>query len=521
MTENYESFLKYTDEFFNTQISAFGPGLFRSSADPDKLYKIYLDHIHPCVRQEYVCRTCEKFIRNFGGLVVVDADGALQSAVWNAEYANDDLRESIDEMMSYVTHQRITGVFIYHQDRLGIGETGKWIHPSLTVRQPISLGPWCPNHAEASKNEDFRLVSHDLYRIPKADFEQAVRILGSGHANRADKVYGQATWFLHLKGVVENLRPRERDNIVWKWTFSAPSGHCHLSSSVLGTLLDDIQKHVPFDVMMRRFGEKMDPMQYQRPSAPPKEGAISAAEKIVNEMGLEKAFERQIAPASEVLEHAIWTPRPEQPPKKSGIFDHLRSFGRSISGSVNIPNTVVTFTKFRRDVMLQADRMQILLKNTRSPFVFFSKAVDMSAPPILQWDRPEKRNQYSVYVYKDGNLPSDVGLAEGWVDVLGVVLNPSDWNSEGEFPHFGRSVMFLVPGTETRIGKVESALFPETLKTELHSIRATIAAHSSKSKLKGCQEPHAVGLAIASGWNPDIKVISSLGESIYNIDRWE
>jgi hypothetical protein len=64
---------------------------------------------------------------------------------------------------------------------------------------------------------------------------------------------------------------------------------------MIGTLLEDIHVGLPFDDFKAKFAAKMHPLQYQRPQAAPKVGAIAQAEKLVEQLGIVRSLKRRFA----------------------------------------------------------------------------------------------------------------------------------------------------------------------------------------------------------------------------------
>lgn len=139
------------------------------------------------------------------------------------------------------------------------------------------------------------------------------------------------------------------------------------------------------------------------------------------------------------------------------------------------------------------------------------------APPILQWDREEARNPFSVYFYNGGSLPSDWGLASGWIDVDAVTLRPEQWNALNR-PNGTKTALFVLSGArDHRNGSL--GLFPENMRSELHAIRSTIEAFSRAGTLSGADDASANG--VAPGATDKVRVTTATGRVIYLIDRWD
>ncbi len=68
---------------------------------------------------------------------------------------------------------------------------------------------------------------------------------------------------------------------MWRLIASAPDGFCHPRASMIGVLLDAIAVGMSFDAIKSHFNEKVYPLLYQRPQAPPSAGNIAIAEATI------------------------------------------------------------------------------------------------------------------------------------------------------------------------------------------------------------------------------------------------
>jgi len=145
------------------------------------------------------------------------------------------------------------------------------------------------------------------------------------------------------------------------------------------------------------------------------------------------------------------------------------------------------------------------------------------APPILQWDDPEKRNPFSTYVYTHGSMPSQWNIITRKSEVTAVCLAPSMW--QPGFDHAGKSVCFILQDAkDLRYKDSGNAIFPETLKSEFHGIRSVIEAYSKSAVLGGFEESSACGISKSANnanWDLLLRVTSDIGATSYRLDRWD
>ncbi len=152
----------------------------------------------------------------------------------------------------------------------------------------------------------------------------------------------------------------------------------------------------------------------------------------------------------------------------------------------------------------------------RGSFFAHVTAVHPDAPPILQWDRADKRNPVSRYTYHGGSSSRSFGLDPGLAVVTGIVINPAQWFDS--MSHHDSHAVLLLAGArdETRYGSL--ALFPETLRAELREVRSVIEAHSRSKSIERTDGPNAAGL---SAKGSIVLATDKLGVTVrYLIDRW-
>ena len=92
---------------------------------------------------------------------------------------------------------------------------------------------------------------------------------------RGDQVLGRAEWFLDVLNRVNGNR--DGRNLLWKAAASAPVGFCHITSGVLGKLLEGIMDGLNLDRIQRRFArlEEIETL-WKAPAPADHEGGVFA-----------------------------------------------------------------------------------------------------------------------------------------------------------------------------------------------------------------------------------------------------
>jgi hypothetical protein len=362
MNTQYESILKQVRSQFNTVNEV----MFTTNVEG--LYELYLANL-PGDVQVHTCNACRRFIEQYGGLVTIDQQGQIKSALWYG--TSDFYGPAVEAMRKAVERSKVTGVFYPSKSELGTAKTGDWLHFAVATRAVPDA-----NQKMAQKLEEFKMMQRNLTKYKLEEVEQAFQILNSETLYRSRSVIGPIEWFMNLH---ENLKTSpNRANLLWKAVATAPSGWTHQQTLVTGTLLDDLADGKPFNQIKASFEAKMRPDQYQRAQAAPNVGVIQQAEKLFAEMGLAPALNRRYARLSE-LPVKLWTPSTVA---TGSLFGHLLPKAETIE----TPPVVMTWEKFQKKVLPYAESISASADESR--FMALVTADDPKAPNLFQWDNP-------------------------------------------------------------------------------------------------------------------------------------
>lgn len=495
------------------------------------LYDFFLAKLPASLRQHYECRACRRFVDKFGGLVTINESGYIASPFWSDWDLPGVFGDVVADLAFAAARQRVTGVFLSSDPLWGLdtnaspkSPTGAWHHLHVApTREMLFYGVTkSAEQAMAEKHEDFGMLSRALTEYPAVVVQQAHTLLTTGTLYRSEKCIGVATWLLNLHATIATLRGAQRANVIWRFVATAPPGFCHVRSTMIGTLLDDLVAKKDFAEIKRAFDSKMNPLGYQRPKAAPTDGQLAAAEKIVEKLASAGSLARRFATLEEVLPHALWVPRVSTYVPSPGVFSHLKAAAKQAE-PIDVPAQTITWDKFNWTVLPKASQVELYVPAT--PILFFAcvTASDPIAPPILQWDRPEQRNPVSWYVPSSGARGYLWGMQEGtFHDVTAITPQPSSW-LDSPTSHMGEGAYFFLKGARDLHSDKGIGLFPEILKSEYHGIRAAMEAYSNSQELGNKDGATACGVALQKGgtWNQLVRVTVDGARIWYRIDRWD
>lgn len=513
--EQYRSFLeRFEQDVLGTSAGA----LFMT--DAVGLWDAYLASFPDDERQFHNCNACRHFVERYGGLVTISEDGIPMTALWHHSPSVSEYRPAFDNLRSIVRRAKVTGVLLTKDPVLGHAITGVWRHFSL--RAPVACkarpGILTPFQQMAEKREDQANVMRALVEFPSAVVDQALTILKSDALYRSEKVLGQAEWLHALHVAWDAAKGDRRSNVVWRAVAAAPAGFCHPRASMIGTLLEDIAAGLPFEDVSRKFRAKMAPNVYQRPQAAPSAGTIAQAEKLVAELGIARSLERRFARLDEIS--TLWKPETVAAPEPGGVFGHLQQKGTESASALVVSAQKITWEKFARAVLPDAKGIEFHVPYSGA-FCALTTAVHAGAPPILQWDQEERRNPVSHYLYVNGSPAANWGLSTGLCEVTAIALKPWQWFG-AKCEHQGSAALFILKGArDSRTGQ-GNALFPETMRSDLHGVRAVIESYARTAALGGREESDACGYMMNTGSPVTVRVRAKNGTRLdYTIDRWD
>lgn len=480
--------------------------------DAGGLNDIYLDTL-PQERQEHNCYACRRFIETYGGLVAINEGGETIPVMWKSEGVPEFYRDSFAALHQKVGKARVASVFLTKQTVWGTPLTGVWSHISVNVPAKFVYqeGALTAGQAMAAARENFRTVATALTEFKPAMLDQALRLLRADTLARSERFIGPVEW---LRNLHDRPKGRAGENVLWRAVALAPEGYCHPKASVLAPLLADIAAGLPYDDIKAKFDAMLHPLRYQRPQDLPSAGNIKAAEALVEKLGLGPSLERRFARLDEIV--TVWRPKGRPEEKLTvGVFAHLRPKDRTAVPTVDMPALTMTWHKFASTVLPDAEAIEIRLPE-RGNYTAMLTSENTEAPPILKWDNP-----FSTYVYHGGSSPSQWGLHGTWGKITAISHSPNLWG-DGPSTFLGDNLILVIEGAVDSRTDAGNAIFPETLKADLHGIRATIEAYSKSAIISGREEASACGYSIGkNGSECVLRVLIDGSLNTYHIDRWD
>lgn len=533
-SDNYPIFSKLLKENF-TKNTADGKPLFRTKCKD--LFTTFLENIPEEGRQHYNCSRCRSLVNRHGGLVKIDETTyEITSALWDETDVPEFFKEAILAMKNRVLKLSITSAFYSDLADLGTATTGEWNH--MAVKLPVNMV-----NMSVTKNagqlmndtiQNFALMKKTLKLFNLEVIKEALRLLKAENLLGWEKCIGPVQWLfdLHTK-YFSTKNEKMQDNILWMAVATAPTGFCKLKNGMSGRLMNCIIEGSSFNHIKRLFDKEMDGINYQRPKAAPKYGAVRSTEDIVRKLGIDPSLDREFAVKEDIQK--LWESKDKidestESGEPKGRFDHLKKDTNKPKEvqKLNIPCVTMTWKKFEETILPDVKTMELYIPNMhgRNNYSAIVTAKNIDAPPIIMWDRPEQRNPFSYYSYHEGSTGDMWGLEAGYCKVNAICETPSMWYG-GDYQNQLKAVMLILDGARDSRYKDGNAkhngLFPSILISELYEHRKTIEAFAASATISGYEKSTACGLLLPYGsvWNERIRVTTDLGTTDYLLERWD
>lgn len=399
-TNGYEELVENIRKTFSEKLKDnIKTPLFRTSVSG--LFDTFLQYLPDTDRQEYTCRACQHFVDRFGGLVFIKEDGTTESAVWNVDNIPGMFQEPIVQMKTIVESAQVQDVFVSDYVDLGTFDTNGFHHFSAKLPRTMINTSRVKNASQVSaeKAENYGMLKRALEKYSGQDVDQALNILESGSLYRGESYVAMCKWFKETKERISAINDQPaHTNMIWKYAATAPAGFTHISGSMLGTLLDDIQAGYSFDQIKSRFETNMSAENYRRSQSAPTQRAVESAEKLIEKLGLADSLRRRYAKLDELPENEfIWKSKTEKKEEvKTGVFAGVQT--KTVESKETksvIPQVTMTWDKFRRTILPTADKLEVKVDGTNHLIGMVTAAVPESEN-ILNWD-----NTFSWY-YQSG-----------------------------------------------------------------------------------------------------------------------
>jgi hypothetical protein len=510
------------------------------------LFTVYLNSFPQEDRQYHNCSTCKNFINTKGGMLVyIDEDFKIRSAYWSEKEITDEpnIYNAVKAMREYIEDQNNIesfDPFIVDRSvkRLGAFQTNdkeKWKHFAADVHSSLVNKSM---YFETSVVIANLVQKQAQLKMSIVDFRNIENLTLAIHILKTDALYKKHSKYYEkaetLKKSVEEyfkLSSNNRNNFLWK-KLNELEYIAGIRSEGIGKFIKALEED-GVDTAKSLLNKIIDPTNYMRPKAEAAEGNIKRADEIIKKYDLESAFARTPALMEEIPNVTRFKNSDVEEPKKKEGFFSSEMIKEKEKTTLSSGEVSISWYKFLRDILPGIKSMRLLPSNfgnsfnpNRLPFFGILTATNKDSKPIFKYDNPDKRNQLSVFTYKNGSSlhtwvkpdttgkeRNNIGNVNGLIDILAMVNNPGSENDKS-FPT-GIMIDGLYINDKTPLG-----IFPESLIQPLYEVRSTIEQFSNSKVVDKREGNHAVGVNVCVGMKLEVINTDNI-ETVYLINNTE
>lgn len=342
---------------------------------------------------QHDCSCCKHFIKNIGKVISIE-NGIIDS-VWNVtnlQYPYNIVTEKLHET---VINSEIQSLFFTTQNKFG-NEVTKEL---LSISEGLSYINW--NHFYGyvdskfikNKNNIGELIgsSNTLRDVFKRSLEElsinsittVLDLIEENQLYRGQEHLQSVQAFLNLKIKYDILDPKSKELFIFETKPHA------IKNTVIGSLIEDIEKNKPIEDAVKMFESKVAPINYKRPTAIVTEAMINDAIKTLKNNNLENSIHRRQANITDVsINNVLFADRNVSTKMKDGLKSLLME---SVTPNIKINDKSFEDISYKNflNLLPQIKSVDLLLENRHtSNFMTLTTSVLENTPNIFKWNNP-------------------------------------------------------------------------------------------------------------------------------------
>ena len=416
--------------------------IFVTSADPDKLWELYLESFLPDHNQifrekrEHDCSGCKAFIRKFGNVVAI-SDGKVIS-IWDFKTSQPEYNPSIKAMADYVHQSEVVDVFLtdeqnqgHDKDREKLDEeiiTWEHFYFKLPKRFILSKDKTVLNKKRAEYRDTRNVFLRSLNEITVAAVDTVLELIDQKSLYRGEEWKGPLQTFRKLQ--IEWTEASFLASWVWKTATTIGPAIGKIRNHSIGVLLQDLSQEVDLNIAVRKYEKIVAPTNYKRPKAIFTKKMIQQAQEKVVSLGFENSLERRHAVIEDITVNNILFANKDSIQRMSNNLDVFNDLTQTVSDK--LPNLdhieTVDSDTFINDVLPNLTELKILMENRLEPnLVSLIAPMDKEAPTMFKWDNPFS------WAY-NGNIADSMKqrVAKAGGNINGDLRFSIMWNENGD-----------------------------------------------------------------------------------------
>ena len=436
--------------------------LFRSNISGAKVWETYLNSFktennktfRDPESSEHNCNSCNNFIRRYGNIVAINAEGKLESIFSNIDNV-DQYTDSTKACAELLENSEIESVFFetyaelnslpYEscnktQDKFQLGiavnfkkytqeEVNKFgvVNPE-DVYEFNHFHLYLPNQfVDKSGNSIEKIMAN--YRDKHQVFKRAMEEIPLDTLNLVRDLIKQGSLLdgtAHLHAIELIIEEKNRyelcknsetiNNWFWAFTYNLDERVAKFKNTLIGVLCTELAEGMELNKACENWNKRVDPVNYHKATAPITQRQIKEAQKFVEENGYVESFDRRLATIDDIKVNEILHSNVGNGKiKTASIFDNVKPTSTQHKRSEFKGVEEVSIEKFMEDILPGCTSVEAYLENKmEGNLVTLTKASEDNSKSIFKW-----LNNYSWTF--NGNLAGKSQIKENVKSVGGKI----------------------------------------------------------------------------------------------------
>lgn len=533
----YDEFLKFRENIFNNAKRVEREGHYLFSISENLSYNALLDAFPDEFKQRYNCQACRAFFKHYSRLVYIDESNMLQSVMFTGAEKGifepfiknhlQALRKSKHGLEPYLTQALEWGTPTQEDDDHVYNHLWIPANPNHVIASYDSVGA----HRSVVKLK-IQTAKSLVEKYNAALVEKAIELCESKVVPGKDRYMHDLEWLLEIIKAVNAVPRNLQPNALARLAVKAGISFGHINGSLLGSYLEMLKENKDISIIVNFMNRELATDKHKRPTAPPTDQLVETADEYMTKNNLQLSLERRHAGVHEIPFY--WKPADtEDQSKRTGIFANVKTRqdikaeeDAVVKQSSVMPGVKMSWVVFKRDVLSTLTEMMLDVQYQVYPFMGLTTACHPESTPILVWDKPEERNQLSLYTYNELLPPRLMGLEHGKQSaVVGIAVLPHLMGTtpDEKLNRFGKGDVVIINGCRDARDLVGMGLFPDILRSDLLPFRKVLEAYSNNNFMPE-GERNAQGLCITEALTVPITFVTTSKAGVkrrYQIDRFE
>lgn len=360
------------------------------------VFKTFLETLPEQVRQQYNCRTCQQFFNGYGTLAFLTRDLKVVPLAFTTDpeaynaFVGDVFADAYQAILGLFDTRSVMPVTVVQLkemgDYLGTAERGGFHHihhsESLAARAFLEQIAIDTNQTDHGYGPTEITLIHDAFQ--KYNGLLLEKTLPIPTDNLRDRDVYELDLCKKMTSDYMALDSKDRSLWVLRYLMDLGLGIVHFKNSVVGQLVEDIQK-MDLAEAMNNYYAYTDPVKYKRKVALPSEREFETSVAFLTENDYTRKLMMRFATLAEVQDELAWKPVK----KAEDVFAGLRAKVKTEEDARNLSMpkeniSILGFNHTLEKLLKEGKVVGLAYSTTNLPWGTFTRNVEDDAGDIYK-----------------------------------------------------------------------------------------------------------------------------------------